>query len=245
MKTISLLKKLATCLMTGLTVAALLLVLGNSGTLAWFPPTVVFSLVGLSLVSSIVFPFIWQFQESRQKYNSIRIYAFLFAVIRYSIAFNIASFGWKKLFGLQFIVPTEVAGEPMNQQSGEVLTWYYFGYSNAFATMIAITQLVGSYLLLFRKTFLLSCLMLFTLMLNIALVDIFYQMNAGALVQAVVLTLGLLFLLLTEYDKLVAIFIQSDPVFPSVNFKNSLSKNAVRLSAIALSLLFVYYVVKP
>lgn len=230
--------------MAGLTVAALLLVLGNSGTLSWFPPSVVFSLVGVTMVSAIVFPFIWQQRETRRNIDSQKIYSLLFGIIRYSVAFNIASFGWKKLFGLQFLVPPEIASQPMNQQVGEVLTWYYFGYSEAFGTLIAITQIIGSYFLLFRKTFLLSCVVLFALMLNIALVDIFYQLNAGATVQGVLLTLGLFFLLMTEYRKLLETFLGSEPALPSYLFKNSLLKNAMRLSAIVLSLLFVYYVVR-
>ncbi len=235
-------KKLATCFVTGLTVAALLLVLGNSGTLTWFPPVVVFSLVGICLLSAVVFPLVWQYRERNHLHETGRIYALLFAVIRYAIAFNLASFGWKKVFGLQFVV---LAGQPMNQQPGETLTWYYFGYSPAFGTLIALTQLAGAYLLLYRKTFLLSCVVLFALMLNIALVDVFYQMNAGALLQALVLTLGLLFLLLTEYRKLVAVFIHSDSILPVLPIRHRLVKNALRLSALLLSLLFVYYIVKP
>lgn len=240
----SLLRKFTTSFVAGLTVAALLLVLGNSGTLPWFPPPVVFPLVALTVLGSLIFPFIWHYRERKKPGDSDRIYAVLFTVIRYSIAFNIASFGWKKIFGLQFIVPSEIAGQPMNQQPGETLTWYYFGYSPVFGTLIAITQLVGSYLLLFRKTFLMSCLVLFTLMLNIALVNIFYDMNAGASTQGIILTLGLLFLLLTEYQKLVAVFIQSDSALPRLTFSNGLVKNMVRVSAIVLSLLFVYFVVK-
>jgi hypothetical protein len=55
-------------------------------------------------------------------------WSFLQETICYLVAFNIASFGWKKLFGLQFIVPPAIASQPMSQQSGEWLTWYYFGY---------------------------------------------------------------------------------------------------------------------
>lgn len=239
-----LLKKIAYCLVAGLTVTALLLVLGNSGNLPWFPPILVFSLVGVTMLVAIFFPFIWQYRESRQKIDSQKIYSLLFGIIRYSLAFNIASFGWKKLFGLQFLVPPEIAGQPMDQQVGEILTWYYFGYSEAFGTLIAITQIIGSYFLLFRKTFLISCFVLFALMLNIALVDIFYRMNAGALTQAVLLTIGLFFLLMTEYQRLTEIFLQSEHVLPSYGFKNSFIKNVMRLSAIVLSLVFVYYVVR-
>lgn len=238
-------KKLATGFMAALTVAALLLVLGNSGTLTWFPPIVVFSLVGICLLSGVIYPFVWQHREHRRPYETDRIYALLFAVIRYAIAFNLASFGWKKLFGLQFVVPPELAGRPMNQQPGETLTWYYFGYSPAFGTLIALTQLAGAYLLLYRKTFLLSCVVLFALMLNIALVDVFYQMNAGALVQAVVLTQGLLFLLLIERRKLIAVFVQSNSILPVLPVRHQFIKNALRLSALLLSLLFVYCIAKP
>lgn len=152
----SFIRKFSTSLVAGLTVAALLLVLGNSGTLPWLPPVAVFSLVGLALLSSLVFPFIWQYRERRQAIDSTKVYTVLLAIIRYSIAFNLATFGWKKLFGLQFLVPPEVASRPMNQQPGEILTWFYFGYSPVFGTIIALIQIVGSYFLLFRRTFLLS-----------------------------------------------------------------------------------------
>lgn len=115
-------KKIATCLIAGLTTIALLLVLGNSGSLKWFPPAIVFFLVGICFLSSLIFPFIWQRQEKRQKFNSEKIYAVIYAIIRYTIAFNLASFGWKKLLGLQFVVPNEISDRPMNQQSGEWLT---------------------------------------------------------------------------------------------------------------------------
>lgn len=239
---LSFIRKFSTSLVAGLTVAALLLVLGNSGTLPWFPPVAVFSLVGLFLLSSLVFPFVWQYRERRQTTDSTRVYTFLLVIIRYSIAFNIATFGWKKLFGLQFLVPPEVASRPMNQQPGEILTWFYFGYSPVFGTIIALIQIAGSYFLLFRRTFLLSCIVLFTLTLNMALVDIFYELNAGALTQGVILTLGLLFLILTEYPRLVAFFLSTEPLLLEWKVNNTVVKSAIRLSAIALSLLFVYYI---
>ncbi len=131
-----LLKKIGTCLITGLTFAALLLVLGNSGNISWFPPVIVFSLIVVSLLIAFTFPFIWQFRENRDKANSTKIYGFLYAFIRYCIAFNIASFGWKKYWDCNFIVPEEISDKPMNQQSGEWLTWYYFGYSFPFGLII-------------------------------------------------------------------------------------------------------------
>ncbi|HEX8358082.1 MAG TPA: hypothetical protein VF610_11740, partial [Segetibacter sp.] len=197
------LRKFITSLVAGVTVSALLLTLGNSGNISWFPPVIVFPLVGIVLVLALVFPFIWQRKEGTNPQFSKKTYAFLYALIRYCIAFNIACFGWKKVFGLQFIVPPEISAMPMNQQSGEWLTWYYYGYSAAFGLIVALLQIVGAGLLLFRKTLLAGLIILFPLMLNIALVDIFYKMNMGALLQALVITTGLMFLLLLHYKLLL------------------------------------------
>lgn len=188
----------------------------------------------------LIFPFLWQRQEKRQKINSEKIYAVIYAIIRYTIAFNLSSFGWKKLLGLQFVVPNEISDKPMNQQSGEWLTWFYFGYSFAFGVIIAIIQIGGAYLLLNRRTLLLGATILFAFMLNLTLINIFYQMNAGALFQSVILTIAILFLILLEYDRLVAFFLKAKSNLPSLTL-TSLTKNGIRLSAIVLSLLFTLY----
>lgn len=240
MSSISFLKKIGTCFVAGLTTIALLLVLGNSGTLTWFPPVIVFSLVGISFLCSLIFPFIWHRQEKRGKVDSEKTYAIVYGIIRYTVAFNLASFGWKKLFGLQFVVPNEISDKPMNQQSGEWLTWYYFGHSFTFGLIISIIQIGGSYLLLFRRTLLLGTTILFAFMLNLTLINIFYQMNAGALLQSVLLTIGISFLLLLHYDKLVAFFLTTKSNVPTVTL-SSLGKHILRLSAILLSLLFTIY----
>lgn len=234
-------KKISACLIFGLELSALLLLLGNGGNISWLPPVLVFSLVGLSLLSGLLFPFLWHYSERKQKNNSTKTYGFLYGGIRYCIAFNIIAFGWKKFYGLQFIVPTEISSMPMNQQTGEWLTWFYFGYSHAFGIIIAVIQIVGGYLLLFRKTLLIGAIILFSLLLNLTLINIFYQMNAGALMQSVLLTIGVLFLILLDYDRLIAFFLKTKSNLPSPNFRSSILKNILRLSAIVLSLLFTIY----
>lgn len=236
----SLLQKITISIVAGITFAALLLLLGNIGSISSFPPIVVFSLVGISLITSLAFPFIWHYKEKKQQLDSAKVFSFLHAFIRYCIAFNLASFGWKKLLGLQFVVPVEIASMPMNQQSGEWLTWYYFGHSAAFGLIIATMQIVGSYLLLFRNTMLLAQVLLFCFMLPLTLINIFYGMNAGALLQSVVTSIGLFFLLSLEYKKLKLIMITVTHLPPNNHLQPS-AKMMVRISAIILSLLFTIY----
>lgn len=237
----SIVKKISVSLMLGFVFSALVLTLGNGGNISWFPPIVVFSLVGITLLTALLFPFIWQYLERKQKINTEKVYGFMYSGIRYAIAFNIASFGWKKFYGLQFIVPTEITSLPMNQQSGEWLTWFYFGHSQTFGIIIALIQISGGYLLLFRRTLLIGSIILFALLSNLTLINIFYQMNAGALVQSVVLTIGVLFLILLDYKKLIVFFIKTKSTLPSLKFNSSFAKNVVRLSAIVLSLLYTIY----
>lgn len=234
-------KKIFTSLILGLQFSALLLLLGNGGNIPWFPPVLVFSLIGISLSGVLFFPLIWHFVEKKQKINSTKVYGFLYSSIRYCIAFNIAAFGWKKFYGLQFIVPTEISNMPMNRQTGEWLTWFYFGYSHTFGIIIAVIQIVGAYLLLFRETLLIGAIILFSLLFNLTLINIFYQMNAGALLQSVLLTIGVLFLILLDYDRLITFFLKTKSNLPSPNFRSSILKNILRLSAIVLSLLFTIY----
>lgn len=242
MKEASVTKITVISVVSGILLAALLLTLGNSGNIPWFPPPVVFTLVAVSLLVSISFPLLHRFYLIKRIDNSGKVYSYLYAFARYCIAFNIAAFGWKKILGLQFVVPQHIASIPMNEQSGEWLTWYYFGYSPTFGFIIAVLQITGSYMLLFRKTFLVGLVILLPLMLNIALVDIFYDMNLGALIQAVVLTSGLLFLLTDHYHGLVRFFVSANLNLPAVTINDTFVKNTLRLSAIILSLLFTIYI---
>lgn len=236
----SFVKKFTASLVFGLEFSALMLLLGNGGNIPWLPPIVVFSLVGISLLGSLLLPFIWNFLEKKQKIDSEKMYGFLYCGIRYFLAFNLASFGWKKFYGLQFVVPSEISNQPMNQQSGEWLTWFYFGYSHTYGILIASMQIIGGFLLLFNRTLLLGSLMMFCFLFNLTLINIFYQMNAGALTQSVLLIIGALFLILLDYRILVQFFSKTKSFLPTLN-GSVFFKNAFRVSAIILSLLFTIY----
>ncbi|MCD0463901.1 hypothetical protein [Flavobacterium sp. ENC] len=234
-------KKISTSLILALEFSALLLLLGNGGNIPWLPPVLVFSMIGISLVSALLFPLLWHFSERKKTQNSIKIYGFMYAAIRYCIAFSIIAFGWKKFYGLQFIVPAEISNRPMNQQSGEWLTWFYFGYSHAYGILIASIQIIGGCLLLFKRTVLPGAVILFSVLFNLTLINVFYQMNAGALLESLLLTIGVLYLMLLDYKKIIIFFLKTNSELPSVNLKSVVVKNIIRFSVIVLSLLYTIY----
>jgi hypothetical protein len=95
--------------------------------------------------------------------------------------------------------------------------------------------------MMFRQTFLLGAIILLTLMLNITLIDIFYQMNAGALSQSVIMTIGIIFLLSIEYDRLINFFFKAHSNLQSINSVKVITKNIIRILAVLMPVLYNIY----
>ncbi|MFZ4262455.1 hypothetical protein ACFRAE_10440 [Sphingobacterium sp. HJSM2_6] len=239
MNSTHILKKIYSCLVAALTVSALVLVLGNSGTISWLPAIYIFSSIIILLITSLIFPFIWHHREKSGEINSMRINKLLNQSIIYALAINLATFGFKKIVGLQFIVPEDVAIRPMNQQSGEWLTWFYFGYSKPFATLLALIQIIGAYLLFYRKTQLFATLLLLAFMVNLTLINIFYGLNLGATLQSILITIGLTYILLLYSRPLIHAIFNSNVEI--AGFKKSNTFNLFSLLAIIFSISFVLY----
>lgn len=229
-------KKLLVSLIAGFSSVSLLLVFGNSGTISWLPPILIFSLCGILLLAALILPFIWQY-STRENFTE-RIEGFLNQIIVYTLASNIATFGWKKIFGLQFLVPSDIAAKPINQLSGEWLTWFYFGFSKPYGLLLACIQIIGAYLLLFRKTMLPASLILLAFMFNLSLINLFYGLNLGALLQSIIISIGLCYLLGLHYQSILVFLKTSTQISGTENQKLSAF---YRLIVIIISLTFVLF----
>ena len=241
MRNISLLKKLIICFTTGLLIADVLLLLGtdvpfiNQNPLMIFIPATIFFSAGL------IYPFIWHYRSRKQTGNSLQTYQRFQNIVCHALAFAISIFGWKKIFGLQFRVPLSIADEPMSTQSGEWLTWFYFGHSYFFGCIVAGLQIGGSLLLLFRRTRLAGVMVLLPVMMNILLINIFYQMNTGALFQSIVLTMGLLFLLFEHYKKLIQFFFARDENAQPGSSKRKFMTTVPAVIIMLVAFIFIYF----
>jgi len=125
-----------------------------------------------------------------------RIYDFC----RYFVAFIIIVYGWAKIMGSQFTILDSELDKPLGEISGFWLTWHYFGFSPIYGNLIALVQIVAGFLLLYRRTVLLGACVLFGLVGNIILIDIFYAIDLGALIMAVFLE-GALFIILNFHRR--------------------------------------------
>jgi hypothetical protein len=198
------LQKFIACFVAGLVLVAALLVLGRTLPAPLVIPEMVFGLAGLSLLTSLIYPFIWQRKDAQNAANSDKIMHFWQGIIRYVLAFDISIFGFKKIFLQQFIVPYSMYDEKISNLSGEWLTWHYFGFSYTFGLIVAVAQIGGAILLLFRKTRLLGVILLLPVLLNILFINLFYGLNAGATLQSIVLSLGLIYLFSLDFKRVLS-----------------------------------------
>ena len=114
-------------------------------------------------------------------------------VARWLAAVIMIAYGFAKLTGSQFTVLDSELTKPMGQVSGFWLTWYYFGFSSTYRTIIALVEIGGGLLLVWPRTSLLGALVLLPVVGNIILTDILF--GVGALPVSVTVLVCLLIVL--------------------------------------------------
>jgi hypothetical protein len=135
----------------------------------------------------------------------------------------------------QFQTADYVLDMPLSEVSGMGLTWYYFGYSYPLAVIIALFQLGGSILLLYRRTTLLGAMILLPVMVNIVLINMFYKISSGAFFNSVIYSVALIFLLLLYRKRLKIIFWDLVDQLPGIPLGGSWIKNSLRVLPILVA----------
>ena len=241
MNTKSVSQKLILCTLTGLVIGAGFLRIGNKFFKAFMPVEIVLGLAILMLVASIVFAFVWQHREKRYAINAVTTRAMWIGLMRYAVALDLATFGFQKIFHLQFLTPLGMLDESFSSFSGEWLTWSYFGHSYAFICVIGGLQIIGSFMLLFSRTRLLGLMVILPILLNIMLIDFFYGLAPGVLAHATFMTMAAIYILLLDYDRLVLFFLKYLNPETSAPIQNIRLKNVGRFSVLFVPLILIAF----
>lgn len=243
MATIPLRHKILSCLLAGVVSGFSFHRIANRFAGRYLPQAVLAS-VGLALIAgTLLYILIWHHRERRRTIDTVSMLAFWQGVIRFALAFDLSMFGWQKISGgFQFFTPMAMLDEPFSTLSLEWLTWSYFGRSYPMIVSIAIFQIAGAYLLLFRRTRLIGIFILLPVLLNILLIDIFYKLHPWVAIHAFVVINAIVYLLLSEYDRLKAFFLNREGGdLPVVRLKAS-TKNVLRVAVlVAPALLIIPY----
>jgi hypothetical protein len=193
------------------------------------------------ILLTLVYSVYWHRKERSGAFNSEIRHAWLRGVMRYFLAFDISIYGFGKIFKTQFGHLYSRDDLPIGNLNGFELTWNYFGHSHTFAVILGLLQIGGSILLLFRRTTLPGVFILLPVMVNIVLIDIFYQIPTGALINALIITFGLLYLLLLRWNDLKALFFNKTAETPVMPLE--FLKPLVRFLTIAAAFFYIYQII--
>ncbi|WP_133989426.1 hypothetical protein [Dinghuibacter silviterrae] len=234
MQKIPFFKKFITCLLAGLVVGAFLLRQGVTFFRQWVPIRTMSLIEFLIVLVAVIYAFIWQ----ARKKNSPGTLAFWQGLIRYGVAYDLASFGWEKICHLQLVIPGNWADRPYRSFTPSELFWSFFSHSYLFGCIIAGLQIAGAMLLLFRRTTLVGVFILLPVLANILLMDIFYDIGQSVVVHASIMMLGALYFLFLEFNRLKAFFFAASNNIASLQMPGYM-KAAIRLSIIFIPLLLI------
>ena len=208
-----------------------------------FLPGIPFTIQVAATAIGIVAVIIYLSLQKRKAKQGIRdtpdLVAFWRGVTRYFLAMDMIMFGLEKIFHLQFVIPLGVLDNPFSSLTGEQLIWAFYGKFYWFTVIIAALQISGAIMLQFNKTRLLALFVLLPVLLNIVLLDWFYDIGILVNTYITLLTIAAVYLLLADYARLKTFFFAyktGDPVF---NFKQSSLKNYFGISAIVIPVVFM------
>lgn len=213
---------------------------GNLKRMLPFLQLFLFFLVIACVLFIVVYPIVWQIREKKGKLKSEKYHAFFVASIRLWLAVMICTYGFAKILGTQFTEDIVRDNMLAKNLSGFDLTWLYFGHSYPFAVTIAICQLTGAALLLFRKTVFLGVCILLPVMLNIVLINFFYGIETSAEINAVFYALALIFLLCLFGKEIKAVITSTSKVLPGIKTAGML-KYFFRVLAIGYAFMLIRY----
>lgn len=164
------------------------------------------------------------------------------AAVRYGAALVLLVYGFAKINGSQFTILDSELDKPMGHVSGFWLTWYYFGFSKFYGNFIALAQISGALLLTFRRTTLLGACLLAPVLANIVLIDVFYGVDPGATLVAVILLGVMLGLIYGQFRDLMELFWTRQAAGASSFTGSSAMKWAVRVAMLTAAFGFTYWV---
>ncbi len=206
----------------------------------WMPARTITMVPALILAATIIYAVIWSLRRT----GSPDTLAFWQGLLRYGVAFDLATFGWEKIFHFQFVVPLSKLDLPFSSFSSSDLFWTFFSRSYPLGCIIAGCQIVGALLLLFHRTRLAGVFILLPVLANILLMDIFYQIGGTVVIHASIMMAGVLYFLFIEFNRLKEFFFMAKDQLPALHLSKYL-KIAIRLSVIYVPLLLIATHAKP
>lgn len=104
-------------------------------------------------------------------------------------------------------------GKTVSKMTGMELMWAFYGYSKSYALTLGLIEIIGGILILIKKTRIIGCLFVSTILVNVIFQDIYFGVHLGALKAAILYQSLLLIILWLNRARLIQsikILIRSD-----------------------------------
>lgn len=193
----------------------------------------VFSFAVMAAAGALV----WSLLDRRRP-NYRTLYAWLRLLVRFTLAFTLLSYGFAKIYPLQFMPPfltqlTQTYGEssPMG------ILWTFMGASTAYTRFCGLAEVTGGVLLLFRRTTTAGALVATAAMLNVVVLNFCYDVPVK--LYSTHLVLMSVFLLLPDARALAHFFFLRRPAQLEGVWVAPFERRWLRIAAVALQVLVI------
>src|SRR5215472_16519458 len=189
------------------------------------------------LVIAAVGTLVWSLLD-RKRTDYRTLYAWLRLLVRYTLAIALISYGFVKVFPLQFPQPSLfLLVRSYGESSPMGLLWTFMGASRAYAFFAGSGELVAGLLLFFRRTAVLGALVAIGVMANVVALNFFYDVPVK--LYSSHLLLMAVFLLLPDVKALWSFFILHRPATPDGLWIAPFRRRWMRIGSVVLQTAFI------
>jgi hypothetical protein len=170
---------------------------------------VIFAITTVSLVVTVF----WSILDRRTKsYN--KLFYWLCVVVRYYVAITMFTYGFVKIFKLQFpfFSPDRLL-EPYGKSSPMGLAWNFLGFSQGYNYVMGTAEVLSGVFLLFRRTVTLGAILTFFVASNIMAIN--YCFDVPVKLLSTTLVVMALFLLAKDFKRLINFFFLNKSTAPA------------------------------
>lgn len=153
--------------------------------------------------------------------------------LAYMIVLAMLAYGVGKM--VQFKHAQHVS-TPVSELSGMQLMWAFYGYSRPFVLTLGALEIIGGLLILIKRFRLIGCLMVSSILINVILQDIFYDVNIGALRAAILYQIAIIIIFII--NKQIVIDVWKKLIQTNITQQNLKEKLYVIIVSTLLFVLF-------
>src|SRR5581483_9352814 len=192
--------------------------------------------VAVALAGMIVWTVL---DRRRMEYRTL--HAWLRVGVRYTLAVTMLSYGFAKVYPMQFPLPRLARlMEPYGEFSPMGALWWFMGSAPAYVIFAGSAEVLGGLLLFTRRTTTLGAMVCFGVLSNIVALN--YMYDVPVKLYSTNLLLMAVFLLAPDLRRLARVLVMNRGVEAADQSLPSFANRKLRIAGVALQVVFIGYV---